>query len=261
MHVRRVAVAAVITLACVGLLPAGAAGSAPGAARTVVVTSHATTAAAGDGTTARTAAAAATYRLTYAKVNGRRTLIRWNPCRTLTYRINLARAPRTGVTEVRRAMRIVARALGVRLVDKGTTTHIPRRINTLTASARQPADLVVAWARPGSGKGRSDLLPGGNTLGVGGVRYAWGGGRKAQVEAGYVVLDSTKTKLYRPGFGTGLYAGGLYLHELGHAVALQHVDVRGQAMHGTLSAQQPSGYGAGDRTGLAKIGRKRGCIS
>ncbi len=238
--------------------------SAPSAPTTVMVSQHASTAntlSSAVSGQVRTTASATSYKLTYASVNGRRTLIRWNPCGAITFRINPARAPRGAVADVRRAFRILSQAMGVRFVDRGTTRHVPTRANSYSMRSSQPAEIVVAWARPGSGTGRTDLLPGGNTLGIGGMRYMWGGGRAAQAVAGYVVFDSGKTGWYRPGFGRGVYAGGLYLHELGHAVSLQHIGARGQAMYPSITRSQPIGYALGDRTGLAKIGRRGGCLS
>ncbi len=226
---------------------------------TTVVTSHVTRA--GVRTAGvRTAAATRAYTLTYASVNGRRTVIRWNPCQTVTVRINPARAPRTGVRDVRAALGVLSQASGIRFGYAGTTTWVPRRSNTYTSTTTQPAEIVIAWAAPGSGRGRSDILPGGNVLGVGGMRYSWSPQRRAQVDSGYIVIDSTKTGWYRPGFGRGLYAGGLYLHELGHALALGHIGVRGQAMYPALTGDQPARLGAGDTAGYAAIGRTAGCI-
>lgn len=235
-----------------------------GGARTVVVSGHV----ARIGTARSVAARASTsagYKLTYANVSGRRTLIRWNPCRTITFRINPAGAPRGAVADVRTAFTVAGRATGNTFAYRGGTSWVPTRANTLGRSVRQPADIVVAWAAPGRAPGRSDLLPGGKVLGMGGVRYSWGttskGARRpAQVDAGFVVLDATKTRWYRPGFGKGLHAGGLYLHELGHALALNHVSARGQAMYPSLSASQPAYYGSGDAAGLRSIGRQAGCV-
>ncbi len=93
------------------------------------------------------------------------------------------------------------------------------------------------------------------------MRYSWSSQRRAQTDSGYVLFDSTKKTWYRPGFGRGVYAGGLYLHELGHALALGHVDVRGQAMYPALTRDQPARLGVGDVAGYTAIGRRAGCIS
>jgi len=50
----------------------------------------------------------------------------------------------------------------------------------------------------------------------------------------------------------------LYLHELGHAVGLDHVHSTRQAMYPSLDGV--SAYGAGDRAGLARLGHLRKCV-
>jgi predicted Zn-dependent protease len=62
------------------------------------------------------------------------------------------------------------------------------------------------------------------------------------------------------GFNAGGSVGTLLLHELGHAVGLRHVSDDSQVMYPVIGKTSPAGYAAGDRTGLAKVGRGAGCM-
>ena len=63
------------------------------------------------------------------------------------------------------------------------------------------------------------------------------------------------------GFGPGVSRGRVLLHELGHAVGLEHVADTTQVMNTSVSrTSPPAAYGAGDRTGLRKVGAAAGCI-
>ena len=78
------------------------------------------------------------------------------------------------------------------------------------------------------------------------------------IEAG-VVID--RTFRFRPGFGPGRgpSRGQTLIHELGHAVGLDHVRDPRQVMYPSptrFSAQ----YAKGDLRGLAKVGVGAGCF-
>ncbi len=55
--------------------------------------------------------------------------------------------------------------------------------------------------------------------------------------------------------------GPVLLHELGHAVGLDHVTDTTQLMNGTATAAGPTTYGAGDLTGLWQVGAAQGCTA
>ena len=66
---------------------------------------------------------------------------------------------------------------------------------------------------------------------------------------------------WRPGLGAGVTRGNLLLHELGHATGLKHVSNRHLLMYPTMTSASPNGYAAGDRAGLAFVGKRPGCVT
>ena len=102
--------------------------------------------------------------------------MRWNPCRVIHYRVNLSRAPKGALTDIKRAVARVTSASGLRFHYDGRTRTIPQRAyGTRVNAAKTTNQLIIAWAAPGKGPGRTDLLGSDPSIvGVGGFRaYAW----------------------------------------------------------------------------------------
>jgi hypothetical protein len=59
----------------------------------------------------------------------------------------------------------------------------------------------------------------------------------------------------------GIGTGPVLLHELGHAVGLDHVNNQTQLMNAFASSAGPTTYGAGDLTGLWQLGAAAGCTA
>lgn len=195
--------------------------------------------------------------------DGRTLVLRWNPCQTITFKVNVSALPEqvrpAVLAEVRTAFGRLASGSGLRFAYRGTTTEIPRS----TSLDRQSAEIVVAVTTAG----RTDFPIGHGTLGYGGRSWYWwwqqSGNRVtygAAITRGFVVLDSAGIRGLRAGFGHGLDRGNLLLHELGHAVGLDHAGSRASLMYPELSSASPDGYAAGDRAGLTLVGRQAGCL-
>lgn len=211
--------------------------------------------------------ATATYKLSYGKLpNGAKPVLRWNPCQSaITYKVNLALVPSkyraTFLSETKSSVARVATATKMKFVYKGTTSEIP----TPGSASKQSAEIVIAWTSPS--KTRYSLS--GATAGQGGFTYAWAsrtsGGKTTYTYAarrGFVVLDTPQALAQmKGGFGPGVRRTNLVMHELGHAVGLQHVSDTHQLMYPTLRSSTPSGFAAGDKAGLSRVGRNAGCLS
>ena len=88
-------------------------------------------------------------------------------------------------------------------------------------------------------------------VGVGGpVAYERGNGQH-EILGGGVVLRAGEDLANV--FGPGANEGNVLLHELGHAMGLDHVDFPGQQMNPSLNETGPDGYAPGDRAGLQDL--------
>jgi predicted Zn-dependent protease len=83
---------------------------------------------------------------------------------------------------------------------------------------------------------------------------------QAAVGRGFVVINERHNNFYQDGFGSGLTRGALLLHEIGHALGLDHVGSTNELMYPSILRRARSNYKAGDTVGLHKVGKRQGCI-
>ena len=211
--------------------------------------------------------ATATYKLSYAQLpNGSTKLVRWNGCQqAITYKVNLGAVPSslrsTVLAETKTAIAQIAYNTKFTFAYKGTTTEVPR----VGSMPTQTAELVIAYTSPS----KTTYSLSGATLGQGGLYYGWvsrvsGGTTSYTVAAlrGFVVVDTPQLLAQtRGGYGTGMRRSNLLVHELGHAVGLQHVSDTHQQMYPVLRSTSPKLLYSGDRAGLAKVGKGAGCVN
>lgn len=178
---------------------------------------------------------------------------RWNPCGgPIPVYVNLGGKPsRLGL--VKNALGRVSRASGLRFRIAGRTAVIP------DFRGRMPSyGLVIAFASGAKYPGlqMSTGKPGDyRAIGWGGPDMVSG----HQILSASVVVDtswhwSTKNRF---GFNT---AGNTLMHEVGHAVGLSHPHGVVQVMSAVDDPRVASNYGAGDLSGLERVGADQGCL-
>jgi hypothetical protein len=204
----------------------------------------------------------------------RTAVVRWSPCtvtsagtRThyITYRVNTAGVPGR-VRLVQQALAKLTRANGLRFRYIGPTSYIPHyavlhyptgnqyMFDAAQERARTHAELVVAWAK---GSATNLLTPG--EAGVGTV--SWSGSYASQLRIVQAAVVLKRGVHLEPGFAPGESIGALLLHELGHAVGLNHVTTRSQLMYPVIGTWTRAYYHAGDLAGLRRVGRAAGCMN
>jgi hypothetical protein len=180
---------------------------------------------------------------------------RLDPCTTVGYRVNLSHAPAGALSDVQHAFARVHQASGLTFRYLGRTTALP------PSEKGWPTDttMVVGWAGP---KQTSWKMTG-SLLGMGGPVY-WRSARDStgdlrRITRSGVLLDSTEKMGH--GFGPGNLRGKVLEHEIGHAVGLGHVASSSQRMKHVIKAGSTPNWGAGDLTGMRKIGLAQGCVT
>jgi hypothetical protein len=131
--------------------------------------------------------------------------------------VNPAQGGPGALADAQAALDALSRGSGLRFVYDGTTTFVP----SSNRSAAQPADVVIAWAPPGTGPTASDYYQSGD----------------------------------------GPTRGSLLLHELAHVAGLGHTDDGTQVMYPMLRSSSVGSFGAGDLAGLAAVGAGKGCTA
>lgn len=272
MYARRLTAAlalsgALLASACTAA-PTQAPSAAPAAGEVVRTVSSHELGEAGTTATFRTSTKAP-YKLYYVTLgNKAKAVARWNPCQTITYKVNLASVPKSKRTKAlsatKTAVARMAKASGMRFAYKGSTSQVPQPGSN---PAKQSAELVIAWTSPS--KTRYPL--GGWTAGYGGSNVqSWSETKNgktvhgAAITRGYVVIDSPdalNTRTFSQSTGKGANVVNLLSHEIAHSLGLMHVNSATQLMNPSLSRSTPDGPAAGDRAGLTKVGRPAGCIS
>jgi hypothetical protein len=208
--------------------------------------------------------AVAPYTLSYATIGNDKVVMRWNPCRAHTYKVNLAAVPAayrpTMLAETHTAIGVLTAKSGIPFVYQGATGEVPQP----SSLASQSAELIIAYTTPD----KTSYPLSGNTAGYGGAAYKWSSTGTTNTYTGglyrgFLVIDTPQALLssWAPGFGTGLHRGNLLLHELGHVVGLGHYANPVLLMNPSISSRTPNGFAGGDLAGLAAVGRPAGCIT
>lgn len=184
--------------------------------------------------------------------------VRWNPCRPITYSVNAASAQPWVVEDLREALYRLERVTGLDFERVADHDWVPDGTEDIAPTRAQvAADLVVTWAD-------EDDAPvlAGNVLGVARPQTtSMPGG--AWITSASVIINvdgfTSRPGQFGPGFADGETHGAVVLHELAHAVGLDHIADPNQLMNDTATPLTNTGFGAGDRAGLRQLGREAGC--
>lgn len=184
------------------------------------------------------------------------TPVRWNPCEPIGWVFNPAAAPPGVEVDLNRAFGEIAAATGLRFRYLGLTDERPQRERSPYQPERYGdedwAPILVSWTRPGE----TDVPLAPTDRGVS-VPVAVGDGDVDVFVSGQVVFNPDRPLV--AGFEDRRSSwGATILHELGHAVGLDHVDDPVQLMY-TFPGEGPATLGPGDRRGLAELG-SGGCL-
>jgi len=184
---------------------------------------------------------------------------RWDPCTPIHYVVQPGWMPVAGRADLTEALRRLSAVSGLQFADDGDTEEMP----SLDRAAYQPerygerwAPLLIAWVPPElTDLGLSGGPGGGGVQGVSRSNVVPNVAGPSLV-SGQVVLNADNR--LSAGFGAGTTDGEVLLHELAHAVGLNHVLDPTQVMYPQTTSGE-STFGAGDRAGLAALGARAGC--
>lgn len=183
--------------------------------------------------------------------------VRWNPCAPIRWTADVRLGPAGGLQVLHESVAKIAALTDTTWTYVGPTATAPSsRLLPKTAQSAYPP-VAIGWTDAAS----SDLLKGQpkNVLGM--TRTAWfgvqlpDGSKKAATRAAVIALDRTDRLPLRGATSWSTVA----LHELGHTMGLAHVGDTRQLM-ATVMPRTLKDLQAGDRTGLAKVGRRAGCV-
>jgi hypothetical protein len=180
---------------------------------------------------------------------------RWDPCTVITWTYNATSEAYDALGDVRRAFAKISGASGLRFKYLGNQQG-HRFVGDNDDLDTMTEKMVVGWAG-------EDELPDldGGTVGVGGglAHLVSGADVDLQMFQGYLTLDNDPSTALAPGFN-GLGWGQVMMHEILHALGLGHAKGGDQLMYGMATSQNYQ-FGAGDITGMQKVGAPAGCLS
>jgi hypothetical protein len=179
---------------------------------------------------------------------------RWNPCKVINYRVNAGGLATSPMKLIRTALAKIRRATGLRFHYAGTTSVVP--FSGAWNNSVPAYNLYLGWSTA-----RKVPLLSGGVVGLGGfgTLVSTAAGSHVTQSGGAVFAKGSWPKLVH-GWKKGASQGALLLHEIGHAIGLNHIGSKPEVMYPTLGTWTYPRYGAGDLKGLQKLGLDQGCL-
>lgn len=179
-------------------------------------------------------------------------------CEPVQFVIRKVGGPPNGDQLVLEAVQRVADITGIRFEWKGFTDALwgfnSRRERFAWENRREA--LWIGWASESEVPDfRQTGDFGGTVLGIGGPIVTARPDGQQEIIGGGVALRSGADVPAR--FGKGETLGNVILHELGHALGLDHADSLTELLYPSLGPKTPNGFGPGDIQGLQGI--SKGC--
>lgn len=149
--------------------------------------------------------------------------------------INKENMPEGALEDLNWAINKIDSDLSIKFEIIGESIHKPMR-NSYQRETGIPA-VLIGW----SASFETDLLP----RGASGATVA----NPAKINGEYrlvtgaVVFSTDHDKFYRPGNGTGMHRGNLYLHELLHILGVAHSDEKENIMFSHINQKTEAGLG------------------
>lgn len=183
---------------------------------------------------------------------------RFNPCTTVNYRMSPVGAGSGATADVKAAFALATQATGIRFRQVSQTASTPTSNRDFPAGT----DIIVTWdTSAGTGGAMAaDTLSYSRVFGTREAHDAQGPVRRV-VHAGIVLNKDFNSVMTEPKPAATRMRVRILMHEIGAVLGLGPVTSRNQRMLEDVYDVDVAEWGAGDLTGLGRVGLVEGCVT